>query len=304
MKLNVFKGLVFALIVLVFSMGTVMAQDTTWIEIRYQDPDVWAHDQNTSSKIEIYAYSTQNVASVSVGFAMNRRIVSIDTAYLSPILQGAQAPNVVFVNDSIFVTNDTLSFAFFGALQITGGTIFSAGDTTFIGTCEFSFIEDSLDIDPLNPNDFWADDSVLFWFDSTFIPPGGDFIFTAEDGSSIIPNMFSNDSVWLKRFVDVSEIRPNVVPKTFELSQNYPNPFNPSTQIEFAVPSKSHVELVIYNALGQRVRELVNEDLDAGWKSVTWDGTDNTGNSVASGIYLYRIEAGDFAQSKKMILMK
>lgn len=297
MKLNVFKGLVFATLLLVIGVGSTMAQDTAYVEVRFQDPDVWAHDQSASSSFDVYVYSTKAIKGMSLGFAMNRRIVHIDTAYLSPAMAAAALPTMVFVNDSLFSsTGKTLSYALFGPVNFFS-MLFDAGDTTFIGTCEFSFKEDSLAL--------WADDSVLFWFDSTKIPPAGDFILTDNaSGATILPSIFVADSTWLKRFVKVSEIRPNVVPKNFELSQNYPNPFNPTTNIEFAVPAKSHVELVIYNALGQRVRELINEDLDAGWKSVTWDGTDNSGNTVASGIYLYRIEAGDFAQSKKMILMK
>jgi len=94
------------------------------------------------------------------------------------------------------------------------------------------------------------------------------------------------------------------LPTEFALAQNYPNPFNPSTQISFDLPVTSNVQLVVFNVLGQEVKSLVNEEMTAGTKIVTWDGTNAAGNSVASGLYFYRISADKFSASKKMMLMK
>jgi hypothetical protein len=94
------------------------------------------------------------------------------------------------------------------------------------------------------------------------------------------------------------------MPTEFSLSQSYPNPFNPICVISYALPSDCQVKLVVYNLLGQRVKVLVDEHQNAGYKSVTWDGKDSQGQELASGIYFYRIEAGNFVQSKKMMLMK
>ncbi|MCJ7497238.1 MAG: T9SS type A sorting domain-containing protein, partial [candidate division Zixibacteria bacterium] len=96
----------------------------------------------------------------------------------------------------------------------------------------------------------------------------------------------------------------SIIPDKFELKQNYPNPFNPVCNIEYALPKGSHVTLSIYNILGQKVRVLVDEYQSAGYKSVRWDGRDNLGREVTSGIYFYRIEAGDFVQAKRMVLIK
>jgi hypothetical protein len=93
-------------------------------------------------------------------------------------------------------------------------------------------------------------------------------------------------------------------PQSFSLSQNYPNPFNPETEISYALPNACPVKLFVYNLLGQRVRTLVDEYQAAGHKSVLWDGTDEDGKQVASGVYFYRIEAGEFTDARKMILMK
>jgi hypothetical protein len=93
-------------------------------------------------------------------------------------------------------------------------------------------------------------------------------------------------------------------PTSYQLSQNYPNPFNPETTIRYQVPESSPVSLVIYNLLGQRVRTLVEETKEAGYHHVQWDGRDEWGGTVASGVYFYHMKAGPYSQSKKMTLLK
>jgi hypothetical protein len=94
------------------------------------------------------------------------------------------------------------------------------------------------------------------------------------------------------------------LPLVFALEQNYPNPFNPSTSLRFALPNDAGVRLTVYDILGREVRILVNEELKAGYHLAMWDGKNNLGTSVASGVYIYRIEAGTFISTKKMMLMK
>jgi len=94
------------------------------------------------------------------------------------------------------------------------------------------------------------------------------------------------------------------LPEEFSLSHGYPNPFNPVCNIEYALPTDCQVTLAVYNILGRKVRVLVDDYQSAGYKSVKWDGKDNQGRDLASGIYFYRIEAEDFVQTKKMVLMK
>jgi hypothetical protein len=94
------------------------------------------------------------------------------------------------------------------------------------------------------------------------------------------------------------------VPNEFKLSQNYPNPFNPETNIRFQLPEASKVTLTIYNILGQEVRSLISKNLNAGYHTIKWDGTNNFGLKVASGVYLYRLNAGSFVASKKMVFLK
>ena len=94
------------------------------------------------------------------------------------------------------------------------------------------------------------------------------------------------------------------LPTDFELSQNYPNPFNPTTTISFSLPEQSYVDLSIYNVNGQKITTLVDQNLHAGVHTFEWDGNSVSGNQVATGIYIYRIQANSYTDSKKMVLMK
>ncbi|MGH7599285.1 MAG: LamG-like jellyroll fold domain-containing protein, partial [bacterium] len=93
-------------------------------------------------------------------------------------------------------------------------------------------------------------------------------------------------------------------PATYALAQNYPNPFNPETEIRFQLPQASHVVMKIFNILGEEIRTLVDEQREAGYHGVRWDGRDKNGNPVASGVYLYQLQAGSFSEMKKMSLLR
>jgi hypothetical protein len=152
--------------------------------------------------------------------------------------------------------------------------------------------------------------------DSLFYPPAGAFVLTCRDSiqDSIPghrPPFF--DAKLTPQFVHcldgdiilpVQEVQAPLLPQRYELSQNMPNPFNPNTVIMFAVPRPGDVRVEVFNVLGQKVKTLANEFSKAGYKRVEWDGTDDNGSSVASGVYLYRMTAGDFSETKKMLLLK
>jgi len=112
-----------------------------------------------------------------------------------------------------------------------------------------------------------------------------------NDGSSYV---ISNNNVSVLKVGS-----DKVVPTVYSLEQNYPNPFNPSTTIKFSVPEMSNVKLTIYNAIGQKVAELVNSTLEAGSYSFNWDAS-----NVASGLYFYELNTNNFSSVKKMMLMK
>jgi len=103
---------------------------------------------------------------------------------------------------------------------------------------------------------------------------------------------------WWNHTVSVERIE-NVIPQEFTLSQNYPNPFNPSTTIDFSITKQSPVNITVYDAVGQIVEVLVNDFVPAGSYKITWNAS-----KFASGVYLYRMDTGDFVKTQKMILLK
>jgi hypothetical protein len=104
---------------------------------------------------------------------------------------------------------------------------------------------------------------------------------------------------------DVGSGDDGATPKSFALFQNYPNPFNPETTIKYQLSQTAEVTLKIFNLLGQEVRTLVNQQQAAGAYSLIWDGKDNFGQQVSTGIYIFQLDAGDaFKMSKRMIMVK
>jgi hypothetical protein len=103
---------------------------------------------------------------------------------------------------------------------------------------------------------------------------------------------------------DVDDNSGDALPVRFEVFQNYPNPFNPSTNITFALPEASRVQVVVYNVIGARVAVLFDGRRPAGEHTVEWNGRDSQGNAVPTGVYFYRITAGSFVDTKKMVLVR
>lgn len=108
------------------------------------------------------------------------------------------------------------------------------------------------------------------------------------------------DTTNCSQLLIVSEI----LPTSYHLSSPFPNPFNPTTTISYDLPEQSQVTLGIYDLLGKKIKALVNQSQVAGNKIVVWDGTDFFGRQVSAGVYLYRIQAGEFTQTRKMLLLK
>lgn len=104
-------------------------------------------------------------------------------------------------------------------------------------------------------------------------------------------------------YLDVDD-QQAALPTTMELDQNYPNPFNPQTTISFALNSAQMSRLDVYNVTGQKVRTLLDAQVQAGRHDIVWDGHDDTGRVVASGIYFYRLTTAEESQSRKMVFLK
>jgi hypothetical protein len=103
--------------------------------------------------------------------------------------------------------------------------------------------------------------------------------------------------------VAVVAIDDQLTPDVFAIHQNYPNPFNPTTQIRYDLPEDALVSINIYDLMGRSIKSLVNSNQPAGYRSIQWDATNNYGESVSAGMYIYTIQTGDFRATKKMVLL-
>jgi hypothetical protein len=128
-------------------------------------------------------------------------------------------------------------------------------------------------------------------------------VLGADSASIIITSTSMNSPTTIKvagNAIPLTSVKEKKgIPSTFGLDQNFPNPSNPTTTINYTIPTRSHITLSVFNTLGQKVAELVNGEKDAGAYEVTFDAS-----ALASGVYLYRIEAGSFVQTKKLVVVK
>ncbi|NOZ76067.1 MAG: T9SS type A sorting domain-containing protein [FCB group bacterium] len=131
---------------------------------------------------------------------------------------------------------------------------------------------------------------------------------TLETVTGILNFSFGTYKIQIRDMADLGQLSTDddfsIIPHKFALYQNYPNPFNPETRIRFELASRQNVKLVVYNLLGHKVRTLTNEVYNPGYHVLNWDGRNDANRQVSSGIYIYRIKAGDFVDHKKMILLR
>jgi len=120
-------------------------------------------------------------------------------------------------------------------------------------------------------------------------------IFAGTEGGGVFRAMYSTD------VFDENQFN---LPRDFTLSQNYPNPFNPTTTIEYSLQTRVDVTITVFDILGRRVKMIFDQTMPVGTHTAYWDGTDIDNNPVATGVYFYQIKAGDFVETKKMVLLK
>jgi len=116
--------------------------------------------------------------------------------------------------------------------------------------------------------------------------------------------LVADNALGISKVTDLTNASLRALPTVYALSKNFPNPFNPTTTIEYQIPASGNVDMVIYNMTGQKVRTLVNETKNAGFYKVMWDGKNDMGESVASGLYFYKLVSGNFNKIEKMTLVK
>ena len=132
--------------------------------------------------------------------------------------------------------------------------------------------------------------------------------FGYYESKILVENIITGQKDSVKVELTVEEVNVSIdqsnIPSIFSLTQNYPNPFNPNTQIGYALPKEEYVTLLIFDLLGREVITLVDELQSPGYRTINWNGMDNLGNNSGAGMYFYIISAGDFRQTKKMVLLK
>ena len=208
--------------------------------------------------------------------------------------------NCIMWNDSpqeIFINSGSVTATYSNIENGWAGIGNIDEDPLFVGTgvYTFSLLEDSPCIDAGNPDPIYYDPQDPTNPGYALFPAMGTTI--NDMGAYGGPNAIG----WLSVGVE-----DNVIVQTPEifLYQNYPNPFNPTTTIKYQLPENSKVELTVYNLKGQKVKQLVSEQLSAGRHSVVWNGKDNNNKSVSSGIYFYKLKTANFEKTRKMILLK
>lgn len=182
-----------------------------------------------------------------------------------------KVPNAAAANHEVspWYTIDWIGWKLISWDMTNDGTGTWIGDGNLDGTLRFDSIQ--LSYNPGNP-------------------AFGTFYFEDLQLAKIIPVSVAEESTFL--------------PDEFALYPNYPNPFNPNTTIRYDLPRQCKVHLVVYDLLGKNVRTLINKTQTSGRKLVRWNGRDDSGNPIASGVYLYQISADDFIQTKRMILVR
>ena len=150
--------------------------------------------------------------------------------------------------------------------------------------------------------------TVQFIVDITGLPQGHYSALVFIEELSVLAGVTNDiDTVKVTLTVDQQtavDDNQGTLPTDYSLEQNYPNPFNPETVIEFNLPAPSHVTMTVFNIIGQKVTDIVDENLSAGNKRVVWDGRDAAGHEVQSGVYFYRITTDKFSMTRKMMLLK
>ena len=129
------------------------------------------------------------------------------------------------------------------------------------------------------------------------------FSIEATDGIDTVKVTGDDRVVFVNRYEYLST-ESEGIPTAFALHENYPNPFNPTTTLRFDLPEVSSITLTIYNMLGQRVRTFNMQSTPAGYHTFTWDATNDYGEQVGAGVYLYQLRANQFVKTRKMVLLK
>jgi len=132
-------------------------------------------------------------------------------------------------------------------------------------------------------------------------------LMLSDDNKCAIHNSFNSNSVWPYDWSSFCTLIVNdfaTTPSQYTIHQNFPNPFNPMTQINYDLPEDCFVNITIYDVIGHKIKSLVKVEQEAGFRSAHWNATNELGEPVPAGMYIYTIQAGEFRQTRKMVLLK
>ncbi len=179
------------------------------------------------------------------------------------------------------------------------------GNTVYMEAVEFA---NGPAVQPEQVQDFWdsgQNNTIGIPFDTSGEPFDFEYPQTAAAFTRGTDGLPLGDLNWFGLATSVEDLPSSPGPETFRLLSNYPNPFNPETNIVYNLPNRATVSLTIFNTLGQKITTLIDaQQLNAGEHVTRWDGRDDSGRVAPSGVYFYRLEAGDFSQTSKMLLLR
>ena len=231
------------------------------------------------------ADDTIHVTVNAVNDRPNFALIQMDSVLTISLAELSTGSLDIAWEEAVDVDGDSIIYHYTSVLTV--GTVTEQIDTSLVDT-SFTFMSYQSLYDQL-----YALESTTAELEWNVYADDGHVSVSAENGP-------------LTLSIDVSSlsIEDEAIPDVFALHQNYPNPFNPVTNIRFDVPEQSLVKMEIFNILGQRVKTLANQEMNAGFHSIQWNGSNDHGKPLSSGMYIYTINAGKFHAVKKLVFMK
>ncbi len=275
--------LMIALTVLLVCGTTAYAQDPNLPDTI--DLELTVDTVGLTAQLEVWVFSDEALVGATMGIRWDNSATSLsmDTAIASSAVSGFDLGVFLYEGNSRATTNTNMRFLFGGA-SLFGSVAADATGRRLWATYDFTLAS-------------WAGDgSDGIEFDTLTYSGGTEYLFVHETGDHL--PIYTGKVTFGGSGTAVGDDSDNL-PTSYSLAQNYPNPFNPTTEIAFDLPSKSKVRLTVFNILGQEVTTLVNKELGPGHHSIQWDG-----GTQASGIYFYKLEANNFSETRKMMLVK
>jgi|GEM_PF-308976 len=249
---------------------------------------VWVADVEAAPgsevAVDVYAFNERNLAEIALALDYSTTDLTLDSVSFVGTRSEPAPTKIWQPQPSLHKVYTVVKFALAAPLLPGSGPVARLHFT----------------IDPLTPEGLILIDSTTVGIKSRT-----QFTLTPADGSLSFVPLFDRGGITVTEATDVEDITTDEnLPTEYELAQNYPNPFNPMTNIELSLPTAGYVEIDVFNILGRRVRRMVERELPAGIHRVVFDGRDDSGSPLATGVYFYRISAGDFHATRKMLLLK